>query len=80
MSLVLISYVDLEFLCPYHPLCALIDVKMNLDSDVKIFRRGATFIQGATSIPDSRVSEIIQNLDYEYISGNVYRCAHKTAT
>ena len=31
---------------------ALIDVKMNQNSDVKIFRRGATFIQEATSIPD----------------------------
>ena len=34
---------------------ALIDVKMNINYDVKIFRRGAMFIQGAMSIPDSRV-------------------------
>ena len=34
---------------------ALIDVKMNENSDVKIFSRRATFIQRATSIPDSRV-------------------------
>ena len=31
------------------------DIKMNKNSDVKIFRKGTTFIQGATSIPDSRV-------------------------
>ena len=34
---------------------ALIDLNMNQNFDVKIFRRGATLIQGATSIPDSRV-------------------------
>ena len=38
---------------------ALIDVKMNWNSDVKIFKRGATFIPGATSIPDSRVDKKI---------------------
>ena len=36
---------------------ALIDVKMNYNYDVHIFKRGrrATFIPGPTSIPDSRV-------------------------
>ena len=34
---------------------ALIDLNMNQNFDVKIFRRGATLIQGAMSIPDSRV-------------------------
>ena len=34
---------------------ALIDVKMNLNSDMNIFKRGATLIPRATSIPDSRV-------------------------
>ena len=31
------------------------DVKMNYNSDAKNFKMGATFISGATSIPDSRV-------------------------
>ena len=35
---------------------ALIDVKMNLKSDVKIFKRGGGYIYSrATSIPDSKV-------------------------
>ena len=32
---------------------ALIDVKVNQNYDVEIYRRGATFIQGTRSIPDS---------------------------
>ena len=33
----------------------LIDVKVNYNSDVKIFKSGAMFIPGATSIPESTV-------------------------
>ena len=31
----------------------MIDVKMNLNCDVKVFKRGAMFIQGGNSIPAS---------------------------
>ena len=38
---------------------ALIDVKMNQNSGMKIFKRGATFIPGGTSIPESRVRMLL---------------------
>ena len=43
---------------------AFFDVKMNKNSGVKIFRRRATFIQGGTFIPESRVICSIYDREY----------------
>ena len=46
---------------------ALVDAKMNYNSGVKIFKRGAMFIPGGTSIPDSRVQWKVVSLIVEIV-------------